>query len=183
MLGQEAAPAWEQWQWLGEKSCPQAGRACQQSLGALLTQPGGFQLSVGSGPPATAQHGAHPALPAVQLCPEAHTIMPKQSPHVPRQPPAPATLWPHPQDFLPPFSQPTLAMVNFIAFKEKLYNLMLSNGVWVVSPSALEQRHKASCWTLPTADTSPASCESCQALTALTQTRLIFSFTCLLIHR
>lgn len=94
---------------------------------ALLTQPGGFQLLVGAGPQATAQHYTHPALPAVQLCPEAHTVMPKTVSM------STASLQPlhHPVFILRipclPFHSLLLHCLSFISFKEKLYNLKLSN--------------------------------------------------------
>lgn len=184
MLGQEADPAWEWWQRVRWENMP-TGRQSMHHTKALVLcwhslVASSYQWALVHQP----QPSTVPILPYLQCnCALKLTqSCQKWSSHVPCQPPAPAPPCLHPQDFLPPFSQPTLAIFSFISFKEKFYNLTLSNAVeWCLS--ALEQRHKPSCWTMHTADTSPASCESCQAVTALTQTRLIFSFTFLLIHR
>lgn len=177
MLGQEAAPALSDGSVLGGKTCPQAGR---QSLGALLIQPGGFQLSEGTGPPATAQHCAHPALSAVQLCPEAHAIMPKAESPCPLPASSPCTaLFFILKISCLPFHSLVLQCVSFISFKEKLYN------------TDKHSQMCAWCFTVPLSrDTSPAAGPCSQQTRpqlpvshAVTQTRLISSFTFLLIHR
>lgn len=108
------------------------------------------------------------ALLASNCAPKLTQSCQKQGPHVPCQPSAPN------------FLQFTPAIFSSLSFERKLYNLPKCEWSPTVSFS---RRPKPNCWTMHPADTSLPSYESCQAVTALMHTRLIFSFTFLFIHR
>lgn len=120
--------------------------ACQQSLGALLIQPGGSQLSVGADPPATAQHCAHPALPVVQLCPESHTVMPKAESPCPLPASSPCTTLSSSSEF------PASLFTAYSCNVQDLFHFRTS------STSRSSQMWFEWCLTVPSSrDTSPAA--------------------------
>lgn len=149
MLGQEAVPAREQWQSVRWGNLPTGRQSVPEK--PWCSADTAWWLSVGTGPPP--QPSTVPILPHLWCsCALKLTLScQKQRFCVPCQPSAPALPSLHP---CLPFHSLLLQYWSFISFKEKLYNLALSNEVWLVFHSALEQTHQPSCWTRHTADTS-----------------------------